>query len=85
MQPLDAGCFKTEKHWHAKAIAYTLDNLDFDYSIAPFLRDLPEIRAKTFQKTTIRDAFRHISMCNVGHWQSMRFLLALYRRFYSIL
>jgi hypothetical protein len=57
MQPLDVGCFQTEKHWHTKAIEYTLDNLDFDYSIASFLRDLPEIRAKTFQKSIIRDAF----------------------------
>jgi hypothetical protein len=62
MQPLDIGCFQTEKHWHAKAIEYALDNLDFDYTIASFLRDLPEIRAKTFQKLTIRDAFRHASI-----------------------
>jgi hypothetical protein len=62
MQPLDVGCFQTEKHWHAKAIEYALDNLDFDYTIASFLRDLPEIRAKTFQKLTIRDAFRHAGM-----------------------
>jgi len=59
MQPLDIGCFQTEKHWHTKAIEYALDNLDFDYSIASFLRDLPEIRAKTFQKTIIRNAFRY--------------------------
>jgi hypothetical protein len=51
------GCFQTEKHWHTKAIEYTLDNLDFDYSIASFLQDLPEIRAKTFQKSIIRDTF----------------------------
>lgn len=62
MQPLDVGCFQAEKHWHAKAISYALDNLDFDYSIASFLRDLPEIRTKTFQKLTIRDAFRHAGM-----------------------
>jgi hypothetical protein len=54
IQPLNIGW-----HWYSKAIEYALDNLDFDYSVASFLRDLPEIGAKTFQKTTIRDTFRY--------------------------
>ena len=57
IQPLDVSCFQTEKHWHTRAIKYALDNLNFDYTVASFIQDLPEIRAKTFQKLTIRDTF----------------------------
>jgi hypothetical protein len=33
-------------------------NLDLDYNIASFMRDLTEIRAETFKKGTIHSAFR---------------------------
>jgi hypothetical protein len=34
-------------------------NLDLDYNIASFMRDLTEIRAETFKKRTIHSAFQH--------------------------
>jgi len=57
MQPLDVGCFQPYKHWHDKAIHESLAKFDVEYGIRSFFRDLPEIRAKTFQKDTIRHAF----------------------------
>jgi hypothetical protein len=45
------------KHWHSKAIQHTLETLDLDYTIGSFLRDLPEIRAQTLKKKTIKNAF----------------------------
>jgi hypothetical protein len=57
MQPLDVGVFQSYKHWHNKAIQCALETLDFDYTISSFLRDLSEIRSKTFKRTTIQNAF----------------------------
>src|SRR5258708_19714995 len=57
MQPLDVGVFQSYKHWHNKAIQCALESLDFEYTISSFLRDLPEIRHKTFKKMTIQHAF----------------------------
>jgi hypothetical protein len=57
MQPLDVGVFLAYKHWHSKAIQYALEKLEFEYTIASFLRDLPGIRAKTLKKDTIKHAF----------------------------
>ena len=57
MQPLDVGVFQSYKHWHNKAIQCALETLDFEYTISSFLRDLSEIRHKTFKKTTIQNAF----------------------------
>ena len=42
MQPLDVGVFQPYKHWHNKAIQYSIENLDFEnldfeYSISSFL------------------------------------------------
>jgi hypothetical protein len=62
IQPLDVGVFHPYKHWHNRAIQYTIENLDFEYSILSFLRDLPAIRAKTLKKGTIKDAFRKSGM-----------------------
>ena len=33
-------------------------NLDLDYNVASFMRDMQEIRAETFKKGTIYGAFR---------------------------
>jgi hypothetical protein len=35
-----------------------MQNLDLDYNIASFMRDLTEIRAETFKKRTIHSAFQ---------------------------
>jgi hypothetical protein len=57
MQPLDVGIFQVYKHWHNKAIQCALETLDFDYTISSFLRDLSEIRSKTFTKEIVKSAF----------------------------
>jgi hypothetical protein len=62
MQPLDVGVFHPYKHWHNKAIQYALENLDFEYTISSFLRDLPEIREKTMNRGTIKDAWKKAGM-----------------------
>jgi hypothetical protein len=35
-----------------------MHNLDLDYNIASFMQDLTEIRAETFKKGTIHNAFQ---------------------------
>jgi hypothetical protein len=57
LQPLDVGVFQPYKHWHKKAVQHAMRNLDLDYNIASFMRDLHEIRAETFKKSTIHSAF----------------------------
>jgi hypothetical protein len=39
-----------------------MHNLDIDYNVASFLRDLGEIRNNTFKKGTIIEAFRKAGM-----------------------
>jgi hypothetical protein len=58
LQPLDVGCFRAEKHWHNDAVNAALENLDFDYTLSSFFRDLKKIREKTFTYGTVRDAWR---------------------------
>jgi hypothetical protein len=57
MQPCDVGIFQSYKHWHSKAIQYALETLDFEYIVSSFLRDLAEVRSRTFKKSTIKSAF----------------------------
>jgi hypothetical protein len=66
MQPLEVGVFQAYKHWHSKAIQYALEQLEFEYSIASFFRDLPGIRAETLKKNTIKHAFRAAGMWPVN-------------------
>jgi hypothetical protein len=66
MQPLDVGCFQPYKHWHDKAIKESLAQFDAEYGIRAFFRDLKAIRAKTFQKDTIRHAFKASGMWPVS-------------------
>jgi hypothetical protein len=63
LQPLDVGVFQPYKHWHKKAVQHAMRNLDLDYNIASFMRDLTEIKAETFKKSTIYTAFQ-----NAGIW-----------------
>ncbi|RFU26004.1 hypothetical protein B7463_g10337, partial [Scytalidium lignicola] len=62
MQPLDVGVFQPYKHWHNKAIHNATESLDFEYTIASFFRDLPDIHEKTFKKSTIQHAFKKAGM-----------------------
>ena len=58
LQPLDVGVFQPYKHWHKKAVQHAMHNLNIDYNVASFLRDLGEICEDTFKKGTILGAFR---------------------------
>ena len=58
LQPLDVGVFQPYAYWHRKAVQFATRNLDIEYSIGSFLRDIPEIREKAFTRTTILGAFR---------------------------
>jgi len=62
MQPLDVGVFQPYKHWHYKAIQTALATMDFDYTIASFLRDIDGVRTLTFTKSIIKSAFRKAGM-----------------------
>jgi hypothetical protein len=57
------GIFHLYKHWHKKAVQYATRNLDLDYNISSFFRDLSLIRENTFKPTTIIHAFK-----NAGMW-----------------
>jgi DDE superfamily endonuclease len=72
MQPLDVGCFQPYKHWHDKAIKESLAKFDIEYGIRSFFRDLPEIRAKTFQRDTIRHAWRDSGMWPISAEQCIK-------------
>src|SRR5580692_15904 len=78
MQPLDVGIFQVYKHWHTKAIQSALETLDFDYTVSSFLRDLSEIRFKTFTKQIVKGAFAKSGMWPVNSqqvqdlWQYMK-------------
>ena len=72
MQPLDVGCFQPYKHWHDKAIKESLAKFDVEYGIRSFFRDLPEIRAKTFQRDTIRHAWKDSGMWPISAEQCIK-------------
>jgi hypothetical protein len=57
LQPLDVGVFQPYKHWHKKAVQHAMRNLDLDYNVASFMRNMQEIQAETFKKGTIHSAF----------------------------
>ena len=58
LQPLDIGVFQPYKHWHKKAVQYIMRDLDLDYNMASFMRNLRDIRIETFKAGTIYSAFR---------------------------
>ena len=43
LQPLDVGVFQLYKHWHKKAVQHAMRNLNLDYNVASFMRDMQEI------------------------------------------
>jgi hypothetical protein len=43
LQPLDVGVFQPYKHWHQKAVQHAIRNLDLEYTVSSFVRDLAEI------------------------------------------
>jgi hypothetical protein len=79
MQPLDVGIFQVYKHWHTRAIQSALETLDFDYTVSSFLRDLSEIRFKTFTKQIVKGAFAKSGMWPVNS-QQVQDLMAKYMK-----
>lgn len=59
MQPLDVTVFQPYKHWHGKAVNRAAEGGQMTYTIPDFLRDLPEIREKTFRSSTITSGFEN--------------------------
>jgi hypothetical protein len=57
LQPLDVGIFQPYKHWHKEAVHTAVRNLDLEYTLHSFMRDLPKIREQTFKESTIKHAF----------------------------
>jgi hypothetical protein len=66
LQPLDVGIFHPYKHWHKKAVQFSIRNLDLEYNISSFMRDLSKIRTDTFKERTIIHAFANSGMWPVG-------------------
>jgi len=62
MQPLDVSIFQPYKHWHDKAIKYTMRHFEAIYDLQAFLFDLPAIRDITFKPSTIMSGFKKASL-----------------------
>jgi hypothetical protein len=72
LQPLDVGIFRPWKHYHKMAIANALRNLEFDYSISSFFRDLTSIRQDTFKYHTIINSFKDSGMWPPSYKQGIK-------------
>ena len=62
LQPLDVSVFAVYKHWHNRAVQKAMRDMDIDYTVSSFLRDLTEVREQTFKKGTVIKAFRESGM-----------------------
>ena len=62
LQPLDVSVFAVYKHWHNRAVQKAMRDMDIDYTVSSFLRDLTEVRVQTFKKGTVIKAFRESGM-----------------------
>jgi hypothetical protein len=62
IQPCDVGLFRPYKHWHNKKLNEAVAQLDVEYHLKTFLKDLPWVREQTFKKETIRNAFQKSGM-----------------------
>jgi hypothetical protein len=62
MQPLDVGIFHPYKHWHDVAIKNILAKLDIKYSLVSFLHNLKQIQEQTFDRKTIKSAWKKSGM-----------------------
>ncbi|RFU32109.1 hypothetical protein B7463_g4222, partial [Scytalidium lignicola] len=58
IQPLDVKVFRPYKYYHKQAVREALTRLESEYTVTSFLRDLNEIRKKTFTEIIVRYAFR---------------------------
>ncbi|KFY20161.1 hypothetical protein V493_07734, partial [Pseudogymnoascus sp. VKM F-4281 (FW-2241)] len=67
LQPLDVGIFQPYKHWHREAVLKAIREMDLDYSLSSFIRDLPNIREQTFKESTIISAFEKAGIWPVSY------------------
>ena len=63
LQPLDVGIFHPYKYYHRVAVHNAIRDMDLNYNVVSFIRDLPHIREQTFKESTITHAFQ-----NAGIW-----------------
>jgi hypothetical protein len=49
LQPLDVGIFQPYKHWYREAVLAAIREMDLEYSLRSFMRDLSQIREQTFK------------------------------------
>ena len=54
--------FQPYKHYYKEAVLKAIRDLDLDYNISSFIRDLPYIRKQTFKESTIVSAFQKAAM-----------------------
>jgi hypothetical protein len=66
LQPLDVGILQPYKHWHIEAVHSAIRNLDLEYTLRSFMRDLSKIREQTFKELTITHAFVKAGMEQVN-------------------
>ena len=62
LQPLDVCVFQPLKHWHAEAINEAAQMGDEKFNKLEFLNAFNDFRAKAFQSTTIRSAWRQTGL-----------------------
>jgi len=67
LQPLDVGIFQPYKHWHIEAVHSSIRNLELEYSLRSFMRDLSKIREQTFKVSTITHAFEKAGIWPVNY------------------
>ena len=57
IQPCDIGIFQSYKYWYNKAVQSVLENLDFEYNLLSFFRDLKHIHSNTFKNSILKYIF----------------------------
>jgi hypothetical protein len=62
MQPCDVGLFQPYKHWQNIKLNEAIAQLDVEYHLKSFLRDLTWVWEQTFKKETIKSAFQKSRM-----------------------
>jgi hypothetical protein len=72
LQPLDVGVFWPWKHYHNQAIHQSMYNLNLEYNITLFFRNLSTIREKTMKSHTIKHAFQDSGMWPISYKTALK-------------
>jgi hypothetical protein len=67
LQPLDVGIFHPYKYHRREAVHKAIRDMDLDYKLASFIRDLPNIREQTFKESTITHAFQKAGIWPISY------------------